>query len=591
MKLPNIFKFIIIGILAFVLTNKHSSAQENNSQVVDQIDRLIAEHTNIDKIVFAQTPGHNDVQVIKIGKFNAGEPAIFIAANMPGNEPLNTKGAIWLANYIATNKPYNEKFNWYILPCGNPDAYARSFSSLKWDTPTNHTSVNDDNDELIDEDGPEDLNHDGLITQMLVKHPLGEYIKDTADCRVIRKADPLKGEKGIYKLYTEGVDNDHDGQYNEDPEGGVNINHNFPYQFKSFVPENGKWNGSEAESFSMMKFFADHPEIALVVVLGETNNLLFPPDKDKKGNETKKIKVPDYFAGRLGIDASKMYSVDELKEEVAQNVEDQEMGKRILKMLLNTTPPTDIEDDDIEYYQQISKEYKEFLKANGQPILVEKAKDWDNGSFEQFVYFQYGLPLFSINLWQIPAKSPDDKKDKKSDKTKLEKFLAYADSSKLDVFVNWEKVDHPDFKEVEIGGLKPYAMFSPANDSLEGLFKRQLPFIANLSQKLPVFTIEAQKEIKGKSLIQIDIYVSNNGQLPYPTAMGERTGATAPVILLMKGDAELLSGKNRTTVGQLNANETKKYTFLINKKKSANVVFELETKNVFTNQSPLTIEL
>ncbi|MCK7536580.1 MAG: hypothetical protein MZV63_39160 [Marinilabiliales bacterium] len=52
--------------------------------------------------------------------------------------------------------------------------------------------------------------------------------------RLMRRADAVKGEKGIYKLYTEGIDDDGDGQYNEDTPGGTNVNINFPHLFKSF---------------------------------------------------------------------------------------------------------------------------------------------------------------------------------------------------------------------------------------------------------------------------------------------------------------------------------------------------------------------
>lgn len=83
----------------------------------------------------------------------------------------------------------------------------------------------------MDEDGPEDLNGDGYITLMRVKDPEGNYIIDPKEPRLMRLADPKKGEKGMYKIYSEGLDNDDDGQINEDPLGGVEINRNFPHDF------------------------------------------------------------------------------------------------------------------------------------------------------------------------------------------------------------------------------------------------------------------------------------------------------------------------------------------------------------------------
>ena len=39
----------------------------------------------------------------------------------------------------------------------------------------------------------------------------------------MREGRSKKGEQGIYKLYTEGTDDDADGEYNEDGPGGTNV--------------------------------------------------------------------------------------------------------------------------------------------------------------------------------------------------------------------------------------------------------------------------------------------------------------------------------------------------------------------------------
>ena len=81
----------------------------------------------------------------------------------------------------------------------------------------NASPWNDDMDDQADEDGPDDLDGNGFITEMRVKDPAGEWMPVEGEPRLMRKADPSKGEKGIYKLYVEGIDNDGDGEYNEDP--------------------------------------------------------------------------------------------------------------------------------------------------------------------------------------------------------------------------------------------------------------------------------------------------------------------------------------------------------------------------------------
>jgi hypothetical protein len=49
--------------------------------------------------------------------------------------------------------------------------------------------------------------------------------------RLMKKADGSKGEKGVWKLYSEGLDNDGDGRMNEDGEGYVDPNRNWGFDW------------------------------------------------------------------------------------------------------------------------------------------------------------------------------------------------------------------------------------------------------------------------------------------------------------------------------------------------------------------------
>ena len=86
----------------------------------------------------------------------------------------------------------------------------------------------------IDEDGYEDLNKDGLITLMRIKDPAGRFIESDEDERIMVEADISKGQSGNYLVYSEGIDNDKDGSFNEDGPGGVDFNRNFTFNYESF---------------------------------------------------------------------------------------------------------------------------------------------------------------------------------------------------------------------------------------------------------------------------------------------------------------------------------------------------------------------
>jgi len=166
---------------------------------------------------------------------------------------------------------------WFILPNGNPDAAARYLRKPLVADERNARRWNDDMDDQADEDGPDDLDGNGFITEMRVKDPAGEWIPVEGEPRLMRKADPSKGEKGIYKIHVEGIDNDGDGDFNEDPAGGANIGITFPHLFRPWTATGGRWPGSEPETFGIMKFAIDHPEIAMTFAFGSTNMCLQPP--------------------------------------------------------------------------------------------------------------------------------------------------------------------------------------------------------------------------------------------------------------------------------------------------------------------------
>ncbi len=198
------------------------------------------------------------------------------------------------------------------------------------------------------------------------------------------KADPSKGEQGLYRLYTEGQDNDGDGEYNEDGPGGVNIGINFPHLFKFHTQTGGAWPGSEEESYNLIKFIMEHREIGMTFSFGATNFCLNPPEGGRKGSvDLEKIKIPERYGEMLGIDTEKTYTMKEIIDllqpfapggmQITESMIAQFLG---LGAVVNPLP------EDLKYYQELSEKYKNFLKKNNldtDRLEPQKAKD---GSFE-----------------------------------------------------------------------------------------------------------------------------------------------------------------------------------------------------------------
>lgn len=356
------------------------------------------------------------------------KPAIFILGNPDGSVPLGSEAAIKLAKDIAANNK-TDQFTWYIVPTLNPEALNRYFGKVKYENIRNARPHNDDMDEATDEDGFEDLNGDGFITQMRVLDPTGNYVIDEKDPRIMRKANYAKGEKGMYRLYTEGIDNDKDGKYNEDPKGGVNNNANFPHLFHYHKSTSGMWPGSENEVYALMDFIYTHPEIAATFTFGKVDFCLQAPKGGRKGSaDFSKIKIPKGMAKQFGADPNRTYTMDEIIELVQPMVpEGMEITPSMVAGFLGLGAAVNPLKEDLAFYKELNEQYKDFLKnqkVNMERLAPQAAQD---GSFELWSYYHLGVPTFSMNFFTVPK--PEKKKADKKSGLSLDKL---AEMSKED---------------------------------------------------------------------------------------------------------------------------------------------------------------
>lgn len=400
---------LILAPASLRAIEKYSDPATVNRRI-EQLRQANQSMVNVHKL--AVTPGGREMLMIEIGRSGTSVPAVLVGANMSGLTPVATEAALELASRIVSDASLNSSLTWYIVPVGNPDAHARYFTRPLWSDPANGRPFNDDTDDQTDEDGYNDLDGNGIITMMRVKAHDGIWIPVEGEPRLMRKADASKGEKGIYKLYTEGIDDDGDGKYNEDVPGGTNVNINFPHLFKSFGRRSGLYPGSEPESAAMLKFAFAHPEIAMMISFGQTNYLLSPPQGGRKGSvDTENIRIPREIGSAMGIDVSRSYTMDEIIGLVQPMMPpgmqaDESMIASFLGLgaVVNPLP------DDMAFYNEISSDYKEYLKKKG--ITAERfdPAQPEDGSFELWAYYHLGLPVFTMDFWGLP-KPKDEKKE------------------------------------------------------------------------------------------------------------------------------------------------------------------------------------
>ncbi len=478
---------VIVGLLFLTGTAAFSadvtySAYHNPAEVYDLLMSWQDEHPGFSELItIGKTLENRNLVIFRLADEDPAlvppesRPAVFISANFEGIHMIGTEGAIMLIEKLISGFGSDENINRilqertvYVAPLLNPDAAALYFADVKQEQSWNMQPVDDDTDGNKDEDGPEDLNGDGWITQMRVKDPEGEYLSHPANPRMMKKADSAKGEQGIYKVYTEGIDNDGDGEINEDPKGGIELNRNFPHDFEYLSKRAGMWPVSAQENIALLEFLTSKPQIGMVLNFSTENTFLNLQQTGQTRSAGGKVKVPEQYAEFLGLDPDAEYEIKELVEILkGMNLGiPMEIDESLVAMMLGLGPAMDIDNQDRPFLQAVSDEYKKALEEAGLNYPVNRAEGVKKGSFAAYCYFQYGVQVFSSDLWRIPE--PKEEKDEEGltvDKLKemsSEEFLALGEE-KIDAFLR--KLGAPDrfqaamvMKMVESGQVNPERM-------------------------------------------------------------------------------------------------------------------------------------
>ena len=283
---------LITGLLAVVpVQGADYTRYHTYEQLTSALRDLAKAHPQRAKLVeVAKSREGRSVWAIEIanpgGTPVAERPALLIAANLEGDQLIGSALALYVAEQLLTGYAANptikqrlDEHVFYVVPRVNPDGAEAMFGAVKAARKTNSTPFDNDNDGRLDEDSPEDLNKDGFISVMRVKDPNGPYMIHPDDPRLMRRADAAKGEAGGYAIYWEGLDNDGDGFFNEDPAGGVDLNRNFQHQYPYYTADAGPHMASEPEVRGLLDYVLARRNIAAVLTFGESDNLVAAPTR------------------------------------------------------------------------------------------------------------------------------------------------------------------------------------------------------------------------------------------------------------------------------------------------------------------------
>ena len=431
-----------------------------------------------------------DIQILTISDKKAGnpdfKPGFWIDGNIHSSEIQGTEMALYTAWYLCEMYDENKFINqllkdktFYITPTINPDA--REYFAFVGVPPRSGLMPFDtDRDGKFDEDGYDDLNGDKNISQMRRKNPDGGYITDPKDPRRMIRVEP--GEKGEYELLgMEGIDNDGDGLFNEDGPGGYDGNRDWGFNWEPNYVQSGahKYPFSQPENQAIRDFVLRHRNITGSQSFHNSGGLILRGPSIQGGGAEAYSRADDAVINAIG-----------------------KKGELI-----------------IPGYKFVTI-WKDMYTVYGGEL------DWWYGAIGSFV--------FSNELWNSYLMFYDTTQ---TDQYEFDRLLLFEDS-----FIPWQKINHPVYGEVEIGGFSKMFGRTHPGFLLEADAHRNAAFCiynAFQSPKLEVTNLKVRKLEGG--LNEVTATVVNRRMIPTHSASNLRYRIDPPDYISLDG-GKVLAG-------------------------------------------------
>jgi hypothetical protein len=467
------------------------------------LDRLMAEWP--DKLSY-EVIGHSvqgrELRVYTLNDPSTGpdrsKPAMWVDANVHGNEVQGSEATLYLAWYLLENHEHNPRAaellretSFYLMPSVNPDGRdswlheAHTASSSR----TGYLPVDDDGDGLFDEDPPNDLDGDGHITQMRKYVPgRGTHRLDPDDPRILVPVpENDRGVRGDWVLLgQEGSDLDGDGRVNEDGPGTYDMNRAWP---SWWMPDHvqggaGPYPLYWPETRSQAQFMLERPNIAAVQSFHNSGGMLLRGPGTAEFGEYPRADLRVY--DELGRDGEQM----------------------------------------LPFYRY---------------LIIWKDLYSVFGGFVTWTYESLGIISFTNELWnerQMVGDAAAGRRGREG-QHRLDDLLTLGAG-----FVDWRPFDHPQYGAIEIGGFKKDVGRVPPTFMIEEMLHRNALFCVAHADAMPRVVIEEVEVTPlGDGLLAVDAVFRNQRLIPTRSARAAEQKIGRPDLFTLEGEGlEVLAG-------------------------------------------------
>ncbi len=442
-----------------------------------------------------------------------GKPGSFICGSTHGNEYTGTEVCLYIIDKLVSGYGEDDTITqridgqtFYICPIVNPDGV---YNSVERGIPQRQNSLmkDDDGDGKINEDGPDDLNGDGLIMQFRYKDPQGRFFIDEEDSRLMvrigRNAEEAS-DKERYSVILEDKDNDGDGRRGEDSERGIDVNRNYPEGWftDDILPGGrGTYPTSSPEAHAMVEFMVNHRNILIAQFYHTSGGFTYAPPGTGPHSDVppKDRAIYDFVMGKKYLEINGM--------EVPEAWKNPQNLPQIKEELAKTSKN--------KYAIARGYEWPEGWRASYNDI---QDRIYGYGLQMDWMYSQYGAYALTAELWN----PRNDMKglmeiEEGASRTDIERALLKYQDEKFGgkLFKSWTKFTHPELGEGEIGGWLPQYSRNNAlpGEPLLGICERHWKYEfwrSGLQPDVVITNIKAEVLSTSKAVVGASVSQSGN---------------------------------------------------------------------------------
>ena len=469
----------------------------------------------------AKTEGGREFWLVEIGQNpDRPRPGICIDANMHSAELLGTNAALTVAyTLIGLHRTPNAAAKWsptvveaaldglfYIIPRVSPDGAEEVLTAGRASrsaprqrrgrgTPAHWVR--------------RDMNSDGKIRQLRMKHPAGEFVAHPEFAHVMVPRT-VNDEGPYFKVFPEGFIADYDGVSIPFPhtlsDNDSDFNRNFPFGWSGELEGAGDFPGWEPETNAIVRFASAAPHIFAWLNLHTFGGVFIRPPFSDLAHEVAREDLKHYaYAAELAAAHAGIATISALED-----------------------------------------------------MTPEPSKPM-TGTLAAWAYRERGCLAWAIELWDLFASADLTKRkpfhlnyaiQSREEIATLVKWDAHKNRGRI--FAPWQAFRHPQLGDVEIGGIDPiHGLINPPETAIRPICDALSSFVVVLMSLRPHLDSRVEAKPISSNLTKVDLFATNRGYLSTYVMEGSLAlpWNSGLKVLFETSGCRLLSGQSSADVG------------------------------------------